>query len=223
MSRNDCEIPVITDAGNKALLFMMYTTLYSNDMVYNYVKELESFIVDKDKETKKIYGALRKRIDSYFDKTNKLLGSSSYFFADFASFLDEDVDKAISELKSIMLKCYNDAGFEDSDFLSILEVTRSICAIAVDNVNDIQMQLVKQRIIPQRIEYGNLTEIFKILNNLCNWAYRKVDKNILVSLDSDVLRKKINVVIDNIFDLHSFNDAYLYAMNLERERNVNGS
>lgn len=204
-------------ANDKALLFMMYTTLYSNDMICNCIKELSPYISTRDKETRKIYGALMKRVSNYFKETNKLLGDSSYFLADFSSYLDEHVDDSLNRLKDLICDKYTEAGISDADFLSRLEVARSMCSISIENIDYIQKQLVKEKFLPKRFEYGNFLEIFKILNNLCLWSYRHVDKQQMVNFSKEELCNSINSVIGGIFDIDIFNEAYSYAARIEKE------
>ena len=40
------------------LIYVMYTMFYVNDMACNCIFDLEPYVKEKDKETKKIYGAL---------------------------------------------------------------------------------------------------------------------------------------------------------------------
>lgn len=213
---------MVKEAGDKALLFMLYTTLYSNDMVCNSIKDLERYVRDKDKETQKIYGALHKRVGEYFKKTNKILNESSYFLADFSAYLDDYVDDALFNLRSFIYSNYVDAGIDDAEYLSCLEMTRSMCAISCEHIDGIQKQLVKENLLPHRFEYGNMTDMFRILNNLCLWSYRKIDKNIMVDFNKEELGNKINEVMSGIFSFERFNAAYSYAQNLEKERKANG-
>lgn len=212
---------MVKEAGDKALLFMLYTTLYSNDMVCNSIKDLERYVRDKDKETQKIYGALNKRVGEYFKKTNKILNESSYFLADFSAYLDDYVDDALFNLRSFIYSNYADAGIDDAEYLSCLEMTRSMCAISCEHIDGIQKQLVKENLLPHRFEYGNMTELFRILNNLCLWSYRKIDKDTMVNFNKEELAAKINDVMHGIFNFERFNNAYAYAHELEIERNNN--
>ena len=214
---------MVKEAGDKALLFMLYTTLYANDMICNCVKELEYYVRDKDKETKKIYGALSKRANEYLRKTNKMLCDNSYFLADFSSYLDYQVDEALDDLRHTIYSWYCDSNIEeDNEYLSYLEMTRSICAITHEHISELQRQLVKENLLPYRFDYGNMLEIFKILNNLCTWSYRRIDKNTEVEINKEELRDKINNVVKGIFSFDVFNNAYAYAHNLEKERKENG-
>lgn len=212
---------MVRTGADKALLFMLYTTLYSNDMVCNSIKDLECYVRDKDKETKKIYGALSKRVNEYFKKTNNLLKDNSYFLADFSAHIDDYVDESLRDLRLFIYENYVSAGIEDAEYLSQLEVTRSMCSISQEHIDCIQKQLVRECLLPKRLEYGNMTELFRILNNLCLWSYRKIDKATMVNFNKEELAAKINDVMHGIFNFERFNNAYAYAHELEIERNNN--
>ena len=59
---------------NRFLVYATYVIIYANDTACNAALELEKYVVDEDKETKKIYRALKRRAIGYIRFFNELVG-----------------------------------------------------------------------------------------------------------------------------------------------------
>ena len=71
-----------------AFAYAFYTSMYALDTLCNFIRELAPMIADKDKETRKIYGALKKRANAHLRTFDKELGDDASVFALFCEYRD---------------------------------------------------------------------------------------------------------------------------------------
>lgn len=157
---------------NRFLIYATYVIIYANDTACNAVLELESYIDGEDKETKKIYGALKKRALEYIRFFNNLAGELSWFTSDYFSSMDENtevfIDDMYKELERYLVEC----GAEKPSLYAKLEQVRLLCHIAVDIHNSLMKECSKHNICTYNLKSYRLSELIRVADNLSSWTDR---------------------------------------------------
>lgn len=151
----------------------IYTNLYLNDCATNLIKDIEYDIKFKDKETRKIYGALKRRINIYQHEIHDIVGDNkAEFFANFNEAMDDTFMPLINDIKKEILKSYVEHDIDDADYLSMVEIARFMteysCKVNINCVRD--MYKLTDKAVSLR-SY-RLTELNQIMENFANWSYR---------------------------------------------------
>lgn len=197
--------------NEKFLLYSTYTALYLNDLACNCIKELEPYISTKDKETKKIYGALKKRSKGYLTFIKEVLKDNIYFLADFNVVIDDAIEEYVCRFRNSIFNAFSESGLEDSDFLSHLEYTRVLCEFSVKVIDRLCEDLSKMGIKSYRLKGYRLVEINNICTNLCKWCFRKVKYDIDFNKDERIV-KTFKEMETHLIDYKLFEEAYNYAV-----------
>lgn len=206
--------------NSNVAIYCVYAILYANDMSCNLIKDLAVFIKDMDKETKKIYCALMKRIRNYDTSLNKIIGNSFEFFADYNDNMDEINDECLFNFRNSIVKFYESLKFKDYEFLGYLEAAHTSLTFS-ENVMTVVLEVAKKR--GMDIEYlrtYNLCELKKIMDNLSYWCYRHVRKTMNESInlfeDKDIIVSfaKMN---ENLLNYDVFEKCYSKTVNERNE------
>lgn len=155
------------------LLSATYLILWLNDCATNLIKDIEYDIKFKDKETRKIYGALKRRINIYQHEIHSIVGDNkAEFFANFNEAMDDTFMPLINDIKKEILKLYVEHDINDADYLSMVEIARFMteysCKVNINCVRD--MYKLTDKAVSLR-SY-RLTELNQIMENFANWSYR---------------------------------------------------
>ena len=209
--------------NSNVAIYCVYAILYANDMSCNLIKDLGVFIKDMDKETKKIYGALMKRIRNYDTSLNRIIGNSFEFFADYNANMDDINDECLFNFRNSIVKFYESLNFKDYKFLGYLEAAHTSLTFA-ENVMNVVLDVAKKRGIGvEPLRTYNLSELKRVMDDLSYWCYRHVrktmDGTINLFEDKDIIASfaKMN---ENLLNYDVFEKCYAKTVN---ERNsING-
>lgn len=201
------------------LLYATYTILYLNDTAYNCVKELEPYIEDKDKETKKIFGALKKRVDKYFHNLNTIAKDSIAYLADYCAEMDDICYDSMLAFKNSLYDVYTECNLDDSEYFTQVETMRSMAEVSFvaskKIVNALKRKVRKTDCLNNYIS----DEFSKIANNFADWAYRKAPKDLNINFNEDTeVMKNFQEMSGLMVDYNSFSEAYKKATEYENER-----
>lgn len=155
------------------LLSATYLILWLNDCATNLIKDIEYDIKFKDKETRKIYGALKRRINIYQHEIHSIVGDNkAEFFANFNEAMDDTFMPLINDIKKEILKSYVEHDIDDADYLSMVETARFMteysCKVNINCVRDM-FKLTDKAV---SLRSYRLTELNQIMENFANWSYR---------------------------------------------------
>lgn len=207
---------------NKLLLYAMYTILYLNDTACNCVKELEPYIANKDKETKKIYGALKKRVNTYFNAINKVVDKNIDYLADYCSEMDDICYDSMLNFKNALYDVYCSHTLDDSEYYTQVETMRSMVEMSKFATNKV-IDTIKYK-VPNTSWLSNymIPDFSKIANNFADWVYRKTPKDIQINFNEDSETMKYFREMSSLMvDFKSFDAAYTKAAEYEKERKKN--
>lgn len=187
--------------------YTFYTSLYALDTVCNFIRELSPMIADKDKETKKIYGALKKRANAHLRTFNKELGNDVDTFAIFCEYMDEVVEGKLLAYKQSFVRAYRE--IPQPEYYAHIETIR----ILSEYVNNTIKRTVKDaiNIVPRAWwikEYVN-DDIPRIASNLAAWVYGQLPDDSKVDYSvQDEIEKNLHDLGNSLFGCDAYWDAY---------------
>lgn len=209
------------DSEMNLLKYAMYTMLYANDLACNCIKDLKPFVEEKDKETKKIYGALLKRSNYYLKSIRQLIQeSANNFLADYNSIMDDINDECVENYRDSIIEAYFKGGITEYEFLGYLETARSLFYLSITSLDCIVEKLSKEGVKSYNLKNYSLKPYAYIMDNLVNWCYRHAEKEVSgdldLSKDKEVMEwfSKIN---KNILNYESFATCYNKASEMTEE------
>lgn len=204
---------------SNVVLYCVYSILYANDLSCNLIKDLEKFVKNKDKETKKIYGALMKRVRNYKQMLYDIMGDAVGFFADYNSNMDDINDENLTRFRDSIVNFYKDKGFCDYEFLGYLEAAHTSLVFS-NNVRNVVLDVAKKHEVDvKRLQVYNLLELNKVMDDLSYWCYRHVRKMLVEEInlfqDKDIL-ENFAQMNENLLNYDNFEKCYTKTVN---ERN----
>lgn len=193
-----------------SLIYLMYSLLYVNDMACNSVQELEKYIKDKDKESRKKYGALKKRCNTYFSMIYDIIGSDHLdMFSEYCAAMDEKIDPLLRAFMYSINYSYKEKGVNDEGYLATIEFVRTCIDIAVYTGRRIVNRAVK--IDPYAIHMKTyiLEDALGVANSLHEWAYFMYKKDLSIFEERDkIVIDRIHALISGLMHCDNFNHAY---------------
>ena len=90
---------ITKEQEDRLLLYSIYTILYLNDTACFSVQQLNKDVMERDKESQKIYKALLKRNKFYLNKMASIVDRSIDYYCDYCTAMDEICDNAYSDFK----------------------------------------------------------------------------------------------------------------------------
>lgn len=204
---------------SNVVLYCVYSILYANDLSCNMIQDLEKFIKGKDKETKKIYGALIKRVRKYKGMLYEIMGDAVGFFADYNENMDDINDENLTKFRKSIINFYKEQGFDDYEFLGYLEAAHTSLVFS-NNVRNVVLDVAKQHEVDvKRLYIYNLLELKKVMDDLSHWCYRHVRKTLVEEInlfqDKGIL-ENFAQMNENLLNYDNFENCYTKTVN---ERN----
>lgn len=159
---------------DRRIVVAIYNILYVNDLACACVIDLQDYINKiQDKETQKIYGALRKRQRSYEEIICGVLENQLDKFAEYNSYMDEHVQPLLSRLTDEITNLLDSCGVENARFIALTETARTIIGYSVINVEKrIKECLYISREVVNLRGY-KLSDMKRVAENLSKWVSRK--------------------------------------------------
>lgn len=202
---------------NLILKYAMYTILYSNDLACNCIKEVSPFIEGKDKESKKIYKALMRRVVDYQRLIRSIIHEGgNNFLAEYNSYMDDVNDQEVEDYRYALRVAYRDAGITEYDFIGYLETARSMFYLSINVIEALIMRLSKDGIKSYNLKNYSLKSFAYIMDNLINWCCRNVEKEVDDTFDitkNEAVMKSFANINENILNFDSFYTCYNNALN----------
>lgn len=202
----------------RLLLYATYTILYLNDTACFAIQQVGS-ILPKNKESQKIYGALLKRSRQYLVKIDKIVDNKMDSYCDFCTEMDSICDEQFFAFKKSLQKSYAYANIENPEYYATIETMRSMVDLAVEAGKNVIERLSVA--LPQMSWMFNylLVDALRIANNLANWEYRKIPKDIVINFneESEVMQE-FRKLSECLIDYNSFDKAYRKSIELGIKR-----
>lgn len=158
------------------IMTCIYNIIYVNDLACSCVIDLQDYINDQDKETQKVYRALKKRQKEYEAFLNETLTDKLSLLAEYNSAMDDHVLPVIEWFKDAMRKQISNASDDNVDFISLVEVARTIIGYSTISVEKRIEQCLKYNKDSVNLRGYKLVEMLSIVENLSKWTTRKCKK-----------------------------------------------
>lgn len=193
------------------VIYAVYSMLFVNDMACNCIKDIEPFMKDKDKETVKIYGALKKRAIKYLRQMGDICGEGMSFVAEYCSYIDEFNEENLSNLRNAIKNEYDKAGVKDSDYLAHVEIARSMVEYSISLIDSLCKKMNEQKIDSRGLGWYRLTDVGRVMKNFTTWAYRHIDVEVNFNSNKELVSffDRLN---KEICSYKTFTEAYEYAI-----------
>ena len=197
--------------------YTAFVVMYTTDYAYNRIKDCEQFIHDKDKETKRIWGALYRRYRNYFREGAKMEGNGMRFIAFFSEHMDEKVDSCMDSLRDYMELELTKRNVEDASFFAYVEVAR-ICTDFALYLAHSMIGILKERKIHTKMDpIFDMKATMKALDDLNAWITRKVSAQRIEICDTGTLTDALNKYKSSIMEYESFLESYKYAIEEDKK------
>lgn len=167
----DIEVPM---NPNQILLVSVYQVMALNEMCNCCVLDIEPSIFNKDKETKKLYYAAKKRVNRYQREVNNLTISSGTVYADFNDSFDVYIQPLLLKYQQALENYLSTIkGVENPYFASLVEVARSMTKLSITEISNRIKECIKFAEDSIALRHYKQKELLDIINNLVKWVFRK--------------------------------------------------
>lgn len=161
---------------NQILLVSVYQVMALNEMCNCCVLDIEPSIKNKDKETKKLFYAAKKRVNWYQKEVNNLTISSGTVYADFNDNLDVYIQPLLFKYRQALEDYLSTIkGVENPYFASLVEVARSMTKLSITEISNRIKECIKFAEDSIALRHYKQKELLDIINNLANWVFRKTE------------------------------------------------
>lgn len=193
-----------------AFAYAFYTSMYALDTLCNFIRELAPMVANKDKETRKIYGALKKRANSHLRAFDKELGKDADVFALFCEYRDEVVEDKLLAYKQSFMRAYRE--LPEPSYYAHIETIRILSELVNNTIKNIVKKVVDIEPNAWWIKGYVNEDIPKIASNLADWVYNQIPNNTNVdfSVQKDV-EDALDALSESLFGFDSYVDAYKKA------------
>lgn len=159
---------------SEMLTDIIYGVLYINDLACASIVDLRDLVKDKDKETKKIFGALEKRRKNYEREIFEIVSDKISFLAQFNDFMDEKVQIHFKKLRVALNFVLSKHGVQDKVFLSKIIASNMIIESSVEFIKKSLSTCCKYGINAVNLKHYSLDEMAAVSKGLTDWCLRKV-------------------------------------------------
>ena len=208
--------------NDNAVLFATYVTLYVNDIACNAIREIKPFVGGKDKETIKIWGALSRRVECYFNSVRKNVKlNGSYFLSNINEVFDGYADEPMNMLTSTIKGCLRKYNVEDDGIIIKTIISHILTEFAVSTTETLCDGLKKGNIPYKGLLPWQLKEVRRVTRNFYFWVCRKVDDDMIAEMKR-LVETITPILTSAICQYEHFERAYEYAIKEEKreyERN----
>lgn len=159
---------------NQILLVSVYQVMALNEMCNCCVLDIEPSIKNKDKETKKLFYAAKKRVNWYQKEVNNLTISSGTVYVDFNDSLDLYTKPLLLKYQQALEDYLSTIkGVENPYFASLVEVARSMTKLSITEISNRIKECIKFAEDSIALRHYKQKELLDIINNLVKWVFRK--------------------------------------------------
>ena len=151
--------------GNYIVTTSIYNIMYVNDLACACVIDMQDYIKQQDKETQKIYGALIKRQREYERNIARILESKTDFLAEYNSYMDDSVQPKLKTFIDELQIALNSVGTENSKFVALTEVARTMVGYSVMNVEKRVEECLKFKKDSVHLRGYKLNDMLRVAEN----------------------------------------------------------
>lgn len=164
----------------------IYNILYVNDLACSCIVDLADFMKKEDKETRRIYSALRKRQIYYDIDIQKMLHKEISFFAEYNSQMDIHVHPKLEEFTNAIENVLKENNVDNARFIALTETARTIIGYSVLNIENRIKECLQYEKDCVNLRQYKLKEILCIIEDFSDWVSRKC-RNIDLNKSEEVM------------------------------------
>lgn len=196
---------------HKLLTYLTFQALYIDDTVCNSIKACQRYIASEDKETLKIYRALKKRADTYLRSVSSLMGNELEFFAAYCGAMDEVCDGKVEALRDALVAAFTSYNVPKPLLLAHVELVRCLSEVSVLLVGSYMAFDGGIKAETEKLKHYRLDEIFRVATNLATWVqkFNRVDQQVNLKDCPGV-----DAALSDLFELFYSEKAYTRAMSI---------
>lgn len=162
--------------GNYIVTTSIYNIMYVNDLACACIIQMKDFIKHQDKETQKIFGALEKRQRAYEHLISNIIETNIEFLSEYNSCMDESVQPKLDTFINEMKSALDSIGVENSYFVALAEIARTIVGYSVKNVENRVKECLKYKKDSVHLRQYKMLDMLRVAENFSNWVSRKCGK-----------------------------------------------
>ena len=183
----------------------IYNILYNNDLALSSIYELEPYIENTDKETKKIFGALYKRKDAYERDVDDIAKESRTFLSAYGMFMDDHATPAINDLYGAIKEALDKGKVKDSELIARAETCRTMVGYSVVACEKRIQETLRYNKDVVNLRSYKMADTLRVAENLSIWISRKC-KGIDLNKDEKVITmyRKLDKILT---DRYIINDS----------------
>lgn len=176
----------------------VYNIIYVNDLACACVVAMADKVKKQDKETNRIFSALKKRQFRYDSLIKEILPNNMEFLSEYNMYMDEKIqplmDEFIKEMESTISKV-TDSNIE---FIALTEVARTMIGYSVLNVENRVQECLKFNKDSVNLRSYKLSEMLSAVESLSKWVVRHCN-GIDINKEKNVIQiyRKIDKALTN--------------------------
>lgn len=204
---------------NQILLVSVYQVMALNEMCNCCVLDIEPSIKNKDKETKKLFYAAKKRVNWYQKEVNNLTISSGNVYSNFNDFLDIYTQPIINEYRDGLYNYLRTIkGVENPYFASLVELARSMTKLSITEISNRIKECIKFAEDSIALRHYKQQELLDIINNLVKWVFRKSED--INYNDSPECVEAYKKLVDTYQNPNIIGECIIKAQMIENNENI---
>lgn len=181
----------LTEEEKEAILrTAIYNVLYINDLTIGAIGDIGDFIKDKDKRTKTLFKALKKRTHEYRKELEEIIGKDKLaFFSDYNEKMDDSAYNAYVDFRDAIRKILKKNGVEDYKLIASVEVARTMVGYSCLTIENRIKDCLKYNDKIVNLRYYKLSDTQRVIEDFSEWAIRKIkDKDIDLNHDEQCVK-----------------------------------
>lgn len=164
----------------------IYNILYVNDLACSCIVDLADFVKKENKETRRIYSALRKRQIYYDIDIQKMLHKEISFFAEYNSQMDIYARSKLEEFTNAIEKVLKENNVDNARFIALTETARTVVGYSVLNIENRINECLQYEKDCVNLRQYKLEHLKRIAEQLSDWVSRKC-RNIDLNKSEEVM------------------------------------
>lgn len=174
--------------------YVVYQILYANDAACNECKflgEKLKTIPYRSNGAQKIYNALMKRVNAYWEFVNEMLNINAESLAELMGEMDEYMDDTVADLRNAIKNVLCRYNIENAEWVAAVETARTCVAYAIQVSFDYIDSLKKVNKEAVSLTPLVISEIGRVADNLADFVQQSAHMgNMTINLndDTDTLR-----------------------------------
>lgn len=189
----------LTEDEKEAILrTAVYNVLYINDLATGAIVDIGDFVKDKDKRTRTLFKALKKRIHEYRKELEAIIGQDRLaFFSDYNEKMDDCAYDAYIAFRDAIREVLIKNNVEDYKLIASVEVARTMVGYSCLTIENRIKDCLKYNDKIVDLRYYKMSDIQRVIEDFSEWTIRKI-KHTNIDLNHDAKCTETYKALDKI-------------------------